>query len=142
MRSSPCFHVLVCACFFLLAGAVGTSCNKAKPPELSPGERCRQGCERRLACVEELALDKAVTEANREHVKRSQARSRKGHLAYCLKACNEGQARFQAFARCGLAAKDCEGYFRCESAAVKALERDALTKTGGGTQDPPRRRAP
>ncbi|MDY0004316.1 MAG: hypothetical protein RBU30_23650, partial [Polyangia bacterium] len=128
----------VCLSTTLLGGLIGgtgaslAGCKKPGKAELTPAERCQRGCERRLQCVEELALDKAVTEANREHLKRSQSKSRKGHLGYCLKACNAGQPRFEAFARCGVSAKDCDDYFKCESAAAKDLE------AGPMPADPPR----
>ena len=123
---------MICAIACLLVWTAGAGCKKGSKPELTPRERCQRGCEHRLRCVEELALDKAVTEANREHVKRAQGKRHQKHLDHCVKACLAERPRFQAFARCGLSAKDCEGYFRCESAAVKGLE----------TKDPPGRPAP
>lgn len=101
------------------------SCKPKTKPGLTPAERCRKGCELRVRCIEEMALEKAVTDANREHIRRTQQKDHQGYVDYCVKACDAGRARFVAFAKCGVEAKDCEDYFRCESAATRAPDRDA-----------------
>jgi hypothetical protein len=97
------------------------ACRKERVP--TPKEICEKGCAYRLACVDELELERAVTEANREHLRQRQAAARPGFLKPCVERCRKGVPRFKAFGDCGSMARDCPGYFDCESRALKGLLR-------------------
>jgi len=107
---------------FALAGGWG-GCKKKKPTQ---AEICRKGCEYRLRCVEELALEKAVTAANREHIRRDQQKNHKKYAEYCVRKCTADEARFRHFAKCGTESKHCKAYFECESRAPKPFGRNML----------------
>ncbi|MFH2007744.1 MAG: hypothetical protein ABI333_14255 [bacterium] len=111
-----------CLPLFAFAGA-GVGCKKKKPTQ---AEICRKGCEYRLQCVEELALEKAVTAANREHIRRNQEKNHKKFVDYCARRCDAGEARFRHFARCGTESKHCKAYFECESLAPRPFGRNML----------------
>jgi hypothetical protein len=103
----------------LLALAFPAGCRKPRPP--SQAEICAKGCAYRLACVDELALEKAVTDANRDHLRKSQEAARPGYQQHCVKRCTAGVPRFRAFADCGTRSADCTAYFACEAKAPTAL---------------------
>jgi hypothetical protein len=90
--------------------------------KLTAKQRCRQGCEYRVQCIEEMALNKAVTAANRAHLRRQQQKSHQRFVDFCYEACVAEKPRFQAFARCGVTAKGCEAYYRCESEQISKLK--------------------
>ncbi len=86
---------------------------------MSQGQICSKGCEFRLACIEELELDKAVTEANRAITQKNQLQKHDGFLKFCVDACNQGPSkgripkRMRGYAACGVKAKTCSAFFRC-----------------------------
>jgi hypothetical protein len=73
--------------------------------------------------VDELELERAVTEANREHLRQRQAAARPGFVKHCVERCVKGVPRFKAFGDCGSMARDGPAYFDCESRALKAQTR-------------------
>ncbi len=117
--------VVLAMSLLVVGGAAGCKKDKAK---LTQAQRYRKGCEYRVSCIEEMALNKAVTDANRENLRLTQQKSHGRFVQYCVKACTAGKPRFKAFARCGNEARDCEAYFRCESEAIKKLRASRKTK--------------
>ena len=117
---SPLTALLGCVLLLGVAAAgPATGCKKKKA--LSQAQICRKGCEFRLACIEEMALDKAVTDANREVVKQTQSKNHQQFLDYCVGKCDGADARFRAYGACGAKANNCRDYFACESQAIKDL---------------------
>ncbi len=90
--------------------------------KLTPKQECRQGCEYRVQCIEEMALKKAVTAANRAHLRRQQKKSHQRFVDFCYESCVAKKPRFRTFARCGVTATGCEAYFRCESERISKLK--------------------
>jgi hypothetical protein len=105
---------------FLVLSIWGAPGCKPEKKELTPAQRCRQGCEYRVQCIEQMALQKAVTEANRRHLRKTQKKSHDRFVDFCYRSCMAGKARFRAFARCGVTAKSCDEYFECESQKTRA----------------------
>ncbi len=97
----------------LLAGALGCLTPGCKPKKMTQAQICKKGCEYRLACIEEMELDKSVTEANRAIVKQAQQKKHAEYLSYCVQACKKGGKRFRGYAACGLKAKTCGAFFQC-----------------------------
>jgi hypothetical protein len=106
---------------FWVAVPFGYATTGCKPKKMSQAQICKKGCEYRLACIEELELDKAVTDANRAITQRNQQKKHDGFLKFCVDACNrspkQGQSRItkrmRGYAECGVKAKTCAAFFQC-----------------------------
>ena len=97
----------------LTAMALGCLIPGCKPKPMSQAQICKKGCAYRLACIEELALHKAVTDANRAITAQNQKKEHDGYLKYCVDACNKGNKRLRGYAVCGVKVKTCAGFFQC-----------------------------
>lgn len=115
----PWVYTIMLALLAVIVPGLGCEKSKKRPTQ---AEICRRGCAYRLACIEDLALEKAVTDANREHLRHEQRRNRQKYLEFCVKACRSGKPRFRAYARCGTSEKTCKAYFRCESDSIRRLK--------------------
>lgn len=104
----------------LAALALGCLTPGCKPKKMSQAQICKKGCAYRLACIEELALDKAVTDANRTITQQRQNKEHDGFLKFCVDACNKGHKRLRGYADCGVKAKTCAGFFQCAKKVEKA----------------------
>lgn len=100
--------------------ALGCLAPGCKPKTMSQAEICHKGCDYRLACIEELALDKAVTDANRAITKQRQQKEHDGFLKYCADACKKGNKRLRGYADCGVKVKTCAGFFQCAKQVEQA----------------------
>jgi hypothetical protein len=113
----------------LAASALCALAPGCKPRKMSQAQICRKGCEFRLACIEELELEKAVTDANRAIVRQRQRKGHASFLKYCVDACNQGKRRLRGYAACGVEAKTCGTFFQCAKKVEQAEKR-------AGTQAP------
>ena len=114
-------HLVLGLVIVALAGGFA-GCRKKKKSRLTQGQVCEKGCEFRLACIEELELDKAVTEANRSHIERTQKKNHDRFLKYCVDHCKAGKKRLRGYADCGVKSKDCRAFFKCARTVEKAGE--------------------
>jgi hypothetical protein len=111
----------------LLAAGLGALCCATpgcKPRKMSQAQICKKGCEYRLACIEELELDKAVTDANRAVIKQRQQKNHDAFEKFCVDACTQGKQRLRGYAACGVKAKTCEAFFRCAKKVEQAEAKD------------------
>lgn len=104
----------------LALGGLAGAASGCKPKKMSQAQRCKKGCEYRLACIEEMALDRAVTEANRAVIKQRQKKEHDGYVKFCVEACNRGQKRLRGYATCGVKAKSCAAFFQCAKKVEQA----------------------
>lgn len=100
--------------------ALGWATSGCKPQKMSQARICEKGCAYRLACIEELALDKAVTDANRAITKQRQQKDHDGFLKFCVDACNQGKRRLRGYAACGVKVKTCAAFFECAKQVEQA----------------------
>jgi len=104
----------------LAAVALGLATWGCKPKKMSQAQICEKGCAYRLACIEELALDKAVTDANRAITRQRQQKDHDGFLKFCVDACKQGKRRLRGYAACGVKVKTCADFFECAKQVEQA----------------------
>ena len=110
------------------AGLALTACKKKK--KMSQAEICKQGCQYRMACVNDLELEKSPDDAVREHLRRRQAKETTKFVRNCVEQCRAGHGLFRAQAACGVKAHNCDNYFTCESKGVAAWRQREKEKKG------------